>query len=93
MPDPRAPSSPSPATAKAPAPRTLLQVITEQGPDRKLLVLGPGSEKLQDSRFSIAEVGADFVAFKLLGDEQLVIPFSSLVSVKVERAQITFRVR
>lgn len=91
-PDPRAPS-PTAAPHKAPPARTLTNVLAEQTVDKKLLVLGPGAEKLQDSRFGIGEVGADHVVIKLLGEEQLVLPFSSILSVKVDRTQITIRVR
>jgi hypothetical protein len=91
-PDPRAPS-PAPAPQKTPPARTLMNVLAEQTADKKLLVLGPGPEKLQDSRYSIGDVGADHVVIKLLGEEQLVLPFSSILSVKVERAQVTIRLR
>jgi len=73
--------------------RTLQQLLQEVTPDRKLLVLGPGPEKLQDSRFSIGEVGDNYVAIKLLGEELLIIPFSSIITVKAERTQVTIRLR
>jgi hypothetical protein len=76
-----------------PKTRTLQQLLQEATPDRKLLVLGPGPEKLQDSRFAISEIGENYVSIKLLGEEQLVIPFSSIVSVKAERTQVTIRLR
>lgn len=80
----------APATPKA---RTLQAVLLDATPERKLLILGPGPEKLQDSRFSVAEVGTDFISIKLLGDEQLLIPFSSITTVKAERTQVTIRIR
>ncbi len=73
--------------------RTLQALLQEATPDKKLLVLGPGPEKLQDSRFAINEIGEDYVAIKLLGEELLIVPFSSVVSVKAERTQVTIRVR
>jgi hypothetical protein len=91
-PDPRAAPSAS-AAPKAPPARTLMNVLAEQTADKKLLVLGPGPEKLQDSRYGIGEVGADHVVIKLLGEELLVLPFSSILSVKVDRTQVTIRVR
>ncbi|HEY1101213.1 MAG TPA: hypothetical protein VGF99_19895 [Myxococcota bacterium] len=81
------------APAPSPKARTLQQVLLDATPDRKLLIVGPGNEKMQDSRFSVAEVGADFVSVKLLGDEHLLIPFSSIVTVKAERTQVTIRIR
>jgi hypothetical protein len=92
MPDPRSPA-PAPAAAKAPPVRTLQHVLVEQTADKKLLVLGPGPEKLQDSRYAIGDVGADHVVIKLLGEEQLILPFSSILSVKVDRTQVTIRLR
>ena len=73
--------------------RSLQKVLLEATPDRKLLILGPGPEKLQDSRYTIGDVGENYLAIKMLGDEQLIIPFSSIVSVRAERTQVTIRVR
>lgn len=73
--------------------RTMQQVLQDSTPDRKLLILGPGNEKLQDSRYQIAEIGADYIAIRLLGEDHLVVPFSSLVSVRAERTQVTIRIR
>jgi hypothetical protein len=92
MPDPRAPSSAASAAHK-PVVKTLQQVLSDQTADRKLLILGPGPEKLQDSRYSIAEAGADHVVIKLLGEEQLVIPYASILTVKIDRGQVTLRLR
>ena len=92
MADPRHAAA-SPAPAKAPPPRTLMQVFTEQTVDKKLLIVGPGPEKLQDSRYAVGEAGADHVVIKLLGDEQLVLPYSSILSIKVDRTQVTIRLR
>ena len=72
--------------------RTLQNVFAEAG-DRKLIIFGSANEKMQDSRFSIVDAAVDHVAIKLLGDEQLVIPYTSMTSVKVERTQLTIRVR
>jgi len=73
--------------------RTLQQVLQDATPDRKLLILGPGNEKMQDSRFQISEIGSDYIAIRLLGEEHLVVPFSSLISVRAERTQVTLRIR
>ena len=81
------------APAPSPKARTLQHVLQDATPDRKLLILGPGAEKMQDSRFSIAEIGTDFVSVRMLGDEQLLIPFSSITTVKAERTQVTIRIR
>lgn len=86
MPSPPPPASPSKS-------KTLQQVLQECTPERKLLIVGPGPEKLQDSRFSIAEIGENYLTVRLLGDEQLIVPFSSLVSVRAERTQVTLRLR
>ena len=79
--------------AAPPKPRSLQAVLQEATPDRKLLILGPGNEKLQDSRFQIADIGDDYIAIRLLGDELMVIPYSSLVHVRAERTQVTLRLR
>lgn len=76
-----------------PKSKSMQQLLQECTPDRKLLILGPGAEKLQDSRFTIAEIGENFVAVRLLGDEMMIIPFSSLIMVRAERTQVTLRLR
>jgi hypothetical protein len=86
MPSPLPPAPPSKS-------KTLQHVLQECTPERKLLIVGPGPEKLQDSRFSIAEIGENYLTIRLLGDELLVVPFSSLVSVRAERTQVTLRLR
>jgi hypothetical protein len=85
------PSPPPPAPP--PKTKTLQQVLLECTPERKLLILGPGPEKLQDSRFTIAEIGENYLVVRLLGDEQLIVPFASIVSVRAERTQVTLRLR
>jgi len=82
--------APPTTTPKA---RTMQQLLQECTPDRKLLILGPGQEKLQDSRFAIAEIGENYIAIRPLGDEQVIIPFSSLIMVRAERTQVTLRLR
>lgn len=72
--------------------KTLQNAFAEMG-DRKLILMGPGNSKLQDSRFAIQESGTDHVVIKLLGEEVLVIPFSSITSLKVERQQLTITYR
>ena len=90
MADPRVAASPPSAKVVV---RTLQQVFLDAGADKKLLSLGPGPEKIQDSRFSVGEAHADHVIIKLLGEEQLIIPYSSILTVKLERSQITIRLR
>ena len=71
--------------------KTLQNVFAEMG-DRKIILMN-GPQKAQDSRFAIAEVGIDHVAIKLLGEEALILSFSAITSVKVERAQVTISYR
>ena len=90
MADPRA-SAPSTSTkAKV---RTLQDVFSDGVTEKKLIISGPGPEKMQDSRIGIGEAHGDHVVIKLLGEEQLVIPYASILTVKVERTQITIRIR
>jgi len=84
-----APPTPSSASKV----RTLQQILVDATPDRKLIIIGPGAEKMQDSRYSVAEVGADFISVKMLGDEHLLIPFSSVTTIKAERTQVTIKLR
>ena len=71
--------------------RTMQAVFADVG-ERKLVLLGPNNERLQDSRFAILDIGMDHVAIKMLGDgEQLVLPFTAIKSVKVERQLMTIR--
>jgi hypothetical protein len=72
--------------------KTLQNVFSEMG-ERKIILLGPGNTKMQDSRFVIQEAGVDHVVIKLLGEEHLVIPFGSIISLKVERQQLTITYR
>jgi hypothetical protein len=78
--------------AKPVSKKTLQNVFAEAG-ERKLILMGPGNSKLQDSRFTIQEAALDHVIIKLLGEEHLVIPFSSITSIKVERQQLTISYR
>lgn len=72
--------------------KTLQSVFAEMG-ERKIVLMGPGNSKLQDSRFAIQEAGVDHVVIKLLGEEHLVIPFASITTLKVERQQLTIAYR
>jgi len=69
------------------------EAIASEIGERKLILLGPGNTKLQDSRFTVQEAGVDHVVIKLLGEEHLIIPFSSITSLKVERQQLTITYR
>jgi hypothetical protein len=75
---------------KAPSKRSLQNVWAELG-DRKIVLLGPNNEKLQDTRYAVHDAGVDHVVIKLLGDELLVIPYSAMRSVKVERTVVTVK--
>lgn len=77
--------------AKPTTKKTLQNVFADIG-DRKL-ILQNGAQKMQDSRFLVQEAGADHVVIKMLGEELLVIPFSAITSLKLERAQLTINYR
>lgn len=72
--------------------RSLQSVFAELG-DKKLIIVGPGNVKLQDSRFALLDTGVDHVVIRLLGEEQLVIPFAAITSLKLERQQVTITYR
>jgi hypothetical protein len=76
-----------------PTSKKTLQVLFAESGERKLVLLGPNNSKLQDSRFAIADAAADHVAIKLLGDEQLVLPYAAICEVKLERQVLTIRYR
>jgi hypothetical protein len=80
------------ADLKPTSKKTLQNIFAESG-ERKLVLLGPNNQKLQDSRFAIADAAADHVVIKLLGEEQLVIPYASVADVKLERQVMTIRYR
>ncbi len=85
---------PAPGEVKATATttkKTLANVFLDLG-ERKLVFQGADNLR-QDSRYTVAEVAADHVVFKLLGDELFVLPFSSIMSVKLERQTATVRYR
>lgn len=84
----------SPAAPQKKQVRTLQDVLSDGVAEKKLLILGPGpTEKLQDSRIGLGEAHGDHVVVKLLGEEQLIVPYSSILTVKVDRTQITLRLR
>jgi hypothetical protein len=80
------------AEQKPSSKKTLQNVLAESG-ERKLVLVGPNNSKLQDSRFVIAEAGLDHVVIKLLGDELLVVPYSAISDLKLERQVLTIRYR
>ncbi len=72
--------------------KTMQAVFAEAG-ERKIVLAGPQT-KLQDSRFAVADAALDHVAIKMLGDgELLVIPYTSITSLKVERQLLTIAYR
>ena len=77
--------------AKPTTKKTLQNVFADIG-DRKLILVS-GAQKMQDSRFLVQEAGADHVVIKMLGEELLVIPFSAITSLKLERSQLTINYR
>jgi hypothetical protein len=80
------------ADLKPSSKKTLQNIFAESG-ERKLILQGP-STKLQDSRFSILDAAVDHVSIKLLGDqESLVIPYSAITSLKLERQVLTIQYR
>jgi hypothetical protein len=73
--------------------KTLKQIFQESAQfDRKLTFQGPETIR-PDSRYAITEIAEDFVAFRLLGDEQLLIPYASVTNLKVAATQLTIRYR
>lgn len=77
--------------AKPTSKKTMQNVFAEIG-DRKLILVS-GTQKLQDSRYLVQEAGLDHVVIKMLGEELLVIPFSAITSLKLERQQLTIHYR
>lgn len=73
--------------AKPTSKKTLQNVFADIG-DRKLILVS-GAQKLQDSRFAVLEAALDHVVIKMLGEDVLVLPFSSITSLKLERSQLT----
>ncbi len=80
------------ADLKPTSKKTLQNAFAEMG-DRKLILVGPGNARVQDSRFAISDAAVDHVVIKLLGEEVLVIPYASIGSMKVERQQVTISYR
>ena len=77
--------------AKPTSKKTLQNVLAEMG-DRKIVLVN-GPQKVQDSRFAIAECAADHVVIKLLGEETLLIPYAAITSMKIERQVVTIHYR
>lgn len=71
--------------------KTLKQIFQESAQlERKLTFQGPDNIR-PDSRYAILEVAEDFAAFRLLGDEQFILPYSSITALKVAATQLTIR--
>lgn len=71
--------------------RTLQQIFEEAAASEKKLVFHGPDNLRPDSRHAIAEVAADHVVFRILGDESLVVPFAAIHSLKVGTTQLTIR--
>ena len=63
--------------------RTLKQVFHEAAASEKKLTFQGGDNLRPDSRYAIGEISEDHVSFKLLGDEVLIVPYSSIASLRV----------
>jgi hypothetical protein len=73
--------------------RTMKQVLTECGQaGKKLQFQGPDNIR-PDSRHSIKELAEDHVVFSLLGDEDFVVPYGSIVALKVGQTSLVVRYR
>ena len=72
--------------------KTMQNQFAEMG-DRKIILIGPGNQKVQDSRFAVQDAAADHVVIKMLGEEVLVIPYAAITSMKVERQVLTISYR
>jgi len=71
--------------------KTMQNAFAEMG-DRKIVLIS-GTNKLQDSRYAVADAALDHVVIKMLGEDVLVIPYSSITSMKIERQQVTISYR
>ena len=54
---------------------------------RKIVFEGPGNIR-PDSRYAISEIGADYVVFTLMGDDQMIIPFNAIRSLRIQPSQL-----
>ena len=73
--------------------RTMVRIFEEcMTTERKLSFQGPDNIRA-DSRYAISEIGGDYVIFQLLGDDQLVVPFSSISSLRVTPTALSVRYR
>lgn len=71
--------------------RSLLHVLQEASAnDRKLVFQGPDNLR-PDSRYAIVEIASDHVVFQLVGDEKLIIPFTSIQALRLSTSQLTIR--
>ena len=69
--------------------RTLKQIFEEaMSFDKKLVFKGPDNIR-PDSRHAIVEIASDHVVFKLLGEEQHIVPFAALTFLKSDPKNLT----
>lgn len=71
--------------------RTLKQVFHEAAASEKKLSFQGGDNLRPDSRYAIGEISEDHVTFKLLGDEMLIVPYSSIASLRVGGTSLAIR--
>lgn len=83
----------SPASGSAVGKRTIKQIFEESLQlERKLSFHGPDNLR-PDSRYAIAEINEDHAVFRLIGDDNLVLPYASITSLRVGATQLTIRYR
>lgn len=79
------------ATSVERSKRTLAQILEESAAaEKKLVFKGPDNLR-PDSRHAITEIAADHVVFRLFGDEAFVLPYTSILALRVATTQLTVR--
>ena len=71
--------------------RSLLQVLQEASANEKKLVFQGPDNLRPDSRYAIIDIASDHVVFQLVGDEKLVIPFTSIHALRISTTQLIIR--
>ena len=71
--------------------RSLSHILEEAGSQNKKLAFQGADNLRPDSRYALVEIASDHVVIRLIGEEQLVIPFTAIQSLRVSNTQLTIR--
>jgi hypothetical protein len=71
--------------------RTMKHLFEEAAQfERKIAFLGPDNLR-PDSRYQVVEIAADYVVFQLLGDDQMILPWTAIHAIRMDKTTLSIR--